>query len=87
MDPYRVPSRRARHAPLPLPWYSLEGFCSLEDSVLGNIIITHNRAFGIFLSVVIGMMGALLATATVDAAKQALRPTSYVPQAIVRGEP
>jgi hypothetical protein len=51
---------------------------SMED-------VASQKDYGYFLAAVIGLFSAWLATATVDAAKLAMRPT-YVPQAITQGE-
>jgi hypothetical protein len=48
-----------------------------------DIIVTQNRGYGYFLSVVLGVCCALLVTATVDAVKQTwFAPKTF--QAIVR---
>ena len=52
--------------------------------VMSDIVVTQGRTAGYFLAAILGIFAAWLVTATVDATKQAMRP-SFTPQALVQG--
>lgn len=83
MHPYREAAVKSKPCAKPGRW---NGQVCWVDEAASSIIVTQSRTAGYMLAAVLGIFSAWLMTATVDAAKQALRPT-YAPQAIVQVGP